>query len=274
MAQPETKLGRYTLHELINSGGMSEIWLATDDAGRQFAVRLMLNNSAFAFTERKRFLTGAEVLQKLPPHPCVIGYVEHGKMDGEQVLVLEYVEGANLKLLMAAGDAVLGENIAEILLHLVEALEHLHDHGVMHLDFKPENVVMTRNGSLRLVDFDLAQPVPNPPRKLDKNPGTPPYMSPEQLLRQPVDHRADQWAFGVTAYELLTFRKPFPGDTADAVLARQLDRSEFIPPRELNADLPPALERILLRCLEQDMNRRYPITSVLLHELRQALYVA
>ena len=266
-------MGRYTLHERINAGGMSEIWLATDDGGQSVAVRLMLNNSLLAFTERKRFLTGAEVLQQLPPHPCVIGYVEHGKLDGELALVMEYVEGENLKLRMAANDPVLSENIAQVLIDLAEALEHLHDHGFMHLDFKPENVVMTRNGSIRLVDFDLAQPIPNPPRKLDRNPGTPQYMAPEQLLRQPVDHRADLWAFGVTAYELLTFRKPFPGDTADLVLKRQLDRSEFSTPRMLNGDIPADLERIILRCLEKDMERRYPVTSVLVHELRQALYV-
>ena len=266
-------MGRYTLHERINAGGMSEIWLATNEVGQSVAVRLMLNNSLLAFTERKRFLTGAEVLEHLPPHPCVIGYVEHGKIDGELVLVMEYVEGENLKLRMGANDPVLAENIAQVLIDLAEALEHLHDHGFMHLDFKPENVVMTRNGSIRLVDFDLAQPIPNPPRKLDRNPGTPQYMAPEQLLRQPVDHRADLWAFGVTAYELLTFRKPFPGDTADLVLKRQLDRSEFSTPRSLNGDIPAGLERIILRCLEKDMERRYPVTSVLVHELRQALYV-
>jgi serine/threonine-protein kinase len=273
MAEVGSKLGRYTLHERINAGGMSEIWLATNEVGQSVAVRLMLNNSLLAFTERKRFLTGAEVLEHLPPHPCVIGYVEHGKIDGELVLVMEYVEGENLKLRMGANDPVLAENIAQVLIDLAEALEHLHDHGFMHLDFKPENVVMTRNGSIRLVDFDLAQPIPNPPRKLDRNPGTPQYMAPEQLLRQPVDHRADLWAFGVTAYELLTFRKPFPGDTADLVLKRQLDRSEFSTPRSLNGDIPADLERIILRCLEKDMERRYPVTSVLVHELRQALYV-
>jgi serine/threonine-protein kinase len=98
-------------------------------------------------------------------------------------------------------------------------------------------------------------------------------MAPEQLLRQPVDHRADLWAFGVTAYELLTYRKPFPGDTPDLVLRRQLDRSEFAAPRQVNAEIPVELERIILRCLEKDMERRYPVTSVLVHEIRQALYV-
>lgn len=273
MVEAGTRLGPYTLHERINAGGVSEIWLATDESGASFAVRLMLDNRLLNFTERKRFLAGAEVLQSLPPHPAIIGYVEHGKIGGELALVMEYVEGENLKLRMAANDPVLAEHAAQALIDLAEALEHLHDHGFMHLDFKPENVVMTRNGSVRLIDFDLAQPIPNPPRKLDKNPGTPHYMAPEQLLRQPVDQRADIWAYGVTAYELLTFRKPFPGETPDAILRRQIDRSEFAPPTFVNPAIPPPLEKIILRCLERDPERRYPVTAVLAHEVRQALYV-
>jgi eukaryotic-like serine/threonine-protein kinase len=272
MAAPGDKLGQYTLHELINSGGQSEIWLATNEANQTFAVRLMLNDSLFAFGDRKRFITGSETLQACQDQNLIIGYVEHGKIGGQQMLVMEYVEGSNLKLLMNAGDPVLTENIAQVLIDFATALEVVHDRGFMHLDVKPENVLLTRNGSLRLIDFDLAQPIPNPPRKQDRLSGTPAYMAPEQLLKQPVDHRADIWAYGVSAYELLTFRKPFPGENADEVLRRQVDRSEFIRPREINSDIPADLERIVLKCLEKDMEKRYPITSVLVHELKQALY--
>jgi serine/threonine-protein kinase len=272
MASVGDKLGPYTLHEQINAGGQSEIWLATDEENRSFAVRLMLHDSMFAFGDRRRFTTGCETLKACQDEHYIIGYVEHGRIGGQLALVMEYVEGENLKLLMNAGDPVLTENIAEVLIEFASALEVVHDRGFMHLDVKPENVLLSRNGSLRLIDFDLAQPIPNPPRKLDRLSGTPAYMAPEQLLKQPVDHRADLWAYGVSAYELLTFRKPFPGENADEVLRRQIDRSEFIRPREINGDIPADLERIVLRCLEKDMDRRYPITSVLVHELKQALY--
>jgi serine/threonine protein kinase len=273
MSKAGEKLGPYTLHELINSGGLSEIWLATDESGKQFAVRLLLNDSMFAFAEKGRFATGSDVLKACQDNQFIIGYVEHGKIGGQRALVMEYVEGENLKLLMNAGDPVLTDNIAQVLIDFATAIEVVHDRGFMHLDVKPENVLLTRNGSLRLIDFDLAQPIPNPPRKLDKISGTPAYMAPEQLLKQPVDHRADIWAFGVSAYELLTFRKPFPGENADEVLRRQLDRTDFVRPREINEDIPAELERIVLRCLEKDPDKRYPITSVLVHDLKQALYV-
>ncbi|HRI14236.1 MAG TPA: serine/threonine-protein kinase [Verrucomicrobiota bacterium] len=268
------RLGQYTLHELINSGGQSDIWLATDDANRSFAVRLLRNDSIFALGERKRFMAGCETLRACQDQKLIIGYVEHGKIGGQLALVMEYVEGENLKLLMNSGDPVLTDNIAQVLIDFATALEVVHDRGFMHLDVKPENVLLTRNGSLRLIDFDLAQPIPNPPRKLDRLSGTPAYMAPEQLQKLPVDQRADVFAYGVSAYELLTFRKPFPGENADEVLRRQLDRSEFVRPRELNSDIPAELEKIVNRCLEKDMEKRYPVTSVLVHDLRQALYVA
>ena len=111
-------------------------------------------------------------------------------------------------------------------------------------------------------------------RELADRLGTPAYMAPEQLLRKPFDHRADVFAFGVSAYELLTGRKPFGGDSPDEILRRQLDRSiDFVPPRELNADIPAGLERAILKCLERDMEKRYPVVSVLVHDLQTALYV-
>src|SRR5262249_40503378 len=149
-----------------------------------------------------------------------------------------------------------------------------HDSGFMHLDFKPENVLVTHSAGVRLVDFDLAQPKPDKPQKMSDNPGTPAYMSPEQLLRQPIDHRVDIFAYGVTAYELLTGRKPFPGESPDEILRKQLDRkADFFPPRELNSDIPAALEKSILRCLEREPEKRYPIMSVLVHELQTTLYV-
>src|SRR5439155_13982459 len=129
-----------------------------------------------------RFVRGAEILSKIHDHEGMIGYVEHGKIEGQLYLLMEYIEASNLKELYARHDPVLLEHVAQILIDMAAALEHMHENGFMHLDFKPENVLITRNGSVRLVDFDLAQQIPEKPKKASgKNPGTPAYMAPEQL---------------------------------------------------------------------------------------------
>ena len=106
-----------------------------------------------------------------------------------------------------------------------------------------------------------------------KNPGTPAYMAPEQLLGEPISHRVDIFSFGVAAYELLTNQKPFPGDTPGEILKKQVDRSDFVPPRQHNADLPANLEKVILKCLEKEPERRYPFIGVMARELKAVLYV-
>ena len=266
--------GRFYLQELINSGGMADIWLATDSKQKPFALRRMHERLRYNFSARRRFLRGCEVLAKLADHEGIIGYVEHGKADGQLYCLMEYVEASNLKELYAEHDPVLLENVAQILIDMAVGLEHVHESGYMHLDYKPENILVTRNGSVRLVDFDLAQPIPEKPRKATgKNPGTPAYMAPEQLLGEPIGHRVDIFSYGVSAYELLTNHKPFPGDTPGEILRKQLNRSDFVPPRAHNADIPAGMEKVILRCLERDPERRYPFTGMMVREIQGALYV-
>jgi eukaryotic-like serine/threonine-protein kinase len=267
------RFGRFYLQELINSGGMADIWVASDSNGKHYALRLMHKRYRFNLFARRRFLRGCAILASLADHEQIINYIEHGKFKGQPYLLMEYVEASNLKELHAKGDPVLAENVAQILIDMATALEHVHENGYMHLDFKPENVLVTRNAGVRLIDFDLAQPIPEKPRKLKKNPGTPAYMAPEQLLHQPITHRVDVFAFGVSAYELLTGQKPFPGDTPAEILGRQLDRSGFVTPRSHNPDVPLAAEKEILRCLEGDAEKRYPFMSLMARELRTALYV-
>ena len=200
--------------------------------------------------------------------------LEHGRAEGTLYLLMEYIEASNLKELYARQDPLLQEHVAQILLDMAASLEHLHESGYMHLDFKPENVLITRNGHVRLIDFDIAQPLPEKPKKMSRNPGTPAYMAPEQLQHQPIDGRVDVFAYGVSAYELLTYQKPFPGDSPGEILARQLNRSEFIPPRQHNPDIPVAMEKVILKCLEREPDKRYPFMGMMSRELQAALYVS
>ena len=253
---------------------MADIWLATDADHKPYALRLMHQRLRFDFGARRRFVRGCEILAKIRDQDGIIGYYEHGKINGQLYLLMEYIEAENLKDLYARHDPVLLENVAQILIDMGQALEHMHENGFMHLDFKPENVLVSPNAKVRLVDFDLAQPIPEQPKKLSKkNPGTPAYMAPEQLQGLPLSHRVDIFSYGVSAYELLTNQKPFPGETPGEILRRQLDRTEFVSPRELNPDMPLALEKVIIRCLELEPERRYPFIGVMVRELQAALYV-
>ena len=267
--------GKFYLQELINSGGMADIWLATDANSKPFALRRLHERLRFNFAARRRFVRGAEILAKIHDHDRIIGYVEHGKIGGLLYLLMEYVEAANLKELYARHDEVLLENVAQILIDMAEALEHMSTKTVTcTLISSRKTFIVTRNASVRLVDFDLAQPIPEKPKKASKkNPGTPAYMAPEQLLGEPITHRVDIFSYGVAAYELLTNQKPFPGETPAEILKKQLDRSDFVPPGEYNADLPASLEKVILRCLEREPERRYPFIGMMTRELKAALYV-
>jgi len=273
VANQERFAGKYYPQELINSGGMAEIWLVTDARGKAFALRKLKKELRFNLLARRRFLRGCEVLSKLNESEYIVGYIEHGKADGVLYMVMDYVEASNLKELFARQDPLLVENVAQIIIDMATGLEHVHESGFMHLDFKPENVLVTRNGGVRLIDFDLAQPIPEKPLKFSKNPGTPGYMAPEQLKREPIDPRADIFAFGVSAYELVTNHKPFPGETPAEILAAQLDSSSPVSVREHNPDIPIALEKVILKCLQREPDRRYPFMSVLVRDLQNALYV-
>lgn len=266
--------GPYSLHELINRGGTAEIWTATDQEGNTYALRRLLGNGTVDKTARKQFLHGCKVLEKIHGHQYIIGFHRHGKLDGVDYTLLERVIGWNLKHLIMRNDPVLGEFVGNILIDSAIALEHMHEKGFIHLDLKPENILVTQAGDIRLVDFDLAQPLPKKPTRMPSNAGTPAYMAPEHIRHEPLDQRADIFSFGVMAYEVLTFRKPFIGETPEAVLRKQLDQKHPItPPREINEDIPIAVERILLKCLERDPEKRFPNAHVLVAQLQQALYV-
>jgi len=267
------KFGRFYLQELLNNGGMAEIWLVTDGRGKPFALRRLRGNLRFNLLARRRFLRGCEVLSRLNQSEYVVGYVEHGKMEGTLYMLMDYVEAENLKMLFARHDPVLTENVAQILIDMALGLADVHESGYMHLDFKPENVLVSRNGGVRLIDFDIAQPIPEKPKKLSKNPGTPAYMAPEQLQRKPIDPRVDIFAYGVAAYELLTNQKPFPGESPGEILARQLDPAGPIPPRTHNPEIPAVLEKVVMKCLAREPDRRYPFMSVLVRDLQNALYL-
>ena len=266
--------GEYDLQEVVNSGGMADIWLATDPDHHTVAVRRLHPELRKDSKAKKRFLGGCEILEKVCDHPYIVQYLGHGKIKGDLFLAMEYCEFPNLKILISRSDPVLEQFVGNILIDVAEALEHVHNNGYLHYDFKPENILVSRNGNVRLCDFDLSRPIPETPTKMPDNPGTPVYMAPEQLRGREIDQRTDIFSFGVTMYETLTGQKPFNGSTSKEVLMQQKERSQFFAkPRDLNPSIPADVERIILKCIEFEMNNRFPHISYLVAELRKALYV-
>jgi serine/threonine-protein kinase len=262
------KCGRFSLHKKLNSGGLADIWLVTDEENRPFALRRLRAEHRFNFSARRRFAHGSKVLSQLTESAYIIGYVEHG----HGYLVMDYVAGENLKVLFLRRDPFVMERMAQILIEMATGLSHVHESGFMHLDFKPENILVARTGGVRLVDFDMAQRIPDKPVRFVQNPGTPGYMAPEQLRHEPLDARTDIFAFGVSAYELLTNHKPFPGGTPAEILAAQQNPAGPVPLTEHNSDVPPLLEKVVMKCIARDPDRRYPVSGLLVRDLQSALY--
>jgi len=232
-------------------------------------------------TEAETIAAALQVMRTGIPRTMDFSLTEqHGHVCGGNVTVyLEPVTAAPPVLIVGAGHV--GRAVARAaeqagffvtLIDTAIALEHVHDSGFMHLDFKPENVLVTRNGNIRLVDFDLAHLRPSKPKRMWRNPGTPPYMAPEVIRREPMDHRADIFSFGVVAYEMLTYRKPFPGESAEEVLRAQMEHNLALPSQH-NPDIHLELEKIIMRCLEFDSEKRYPDMSMVVHALEAVLYV-
>lgn len=258
----------YTVLEHLSVGGMANIYLVADGRGQRFVLRLMLGEYRFAWTNNRRFSRGIEVNRALD-HPNIVKLYDHGKFRGLRYSILEYVDGPNLKEAMLRNDPHLRTHRLKILVGMAAGLSHMHERGFLHLDFKPENVVLTPAYDPKLIDFDLAIPRPDQPKKVSRLSGTPLYLAPEQILQQPVDERADIFAYGITAYELLTGKKPITGNTLDEVIRKYMEFDQHLrSPRVHVPDLPPKLERVVLKCLEKDLSRRYPSMSLVVRDLQ------
>ena len=267
------KFGKYRLHECAAQGGITEIWLATDEFENVVAVRRLRQSGLRSTSAPKLFKAGLKVHRKLTPHPNVIRFINHGKEQGVPYMVLEFIQGSDLKLLLSRNQDHI-ENVADLLIQMADGLNHLHDKGWIHLDYKPENIMVSLNAHVSLLDFDTCQPMPGKPKKFPKITGTPVYMPPEQLQGQPIDHRADIYAWGATAYELLTHRKPFPGRNPEDAMRNQLNKNFFVKPvHQLNPGVPVALSQLIHKCIAYDPDARYPNVTVMNAVLHRVLGV-
>ena len=268
---PGTKLGPFEVVAPLGMGGMGEVYRGRDlKLNREIAIKVLPDLVACDPDRLARFRREAQLLAALN-HPN-IAHV-HGLEDsgGVPALIMELVEGPTLAEKISDAAAASGgrgmplEQALPIARQLAEALEAAHESGIVHRDLKPENIKVTSSGTVKVLDFGLAKTV----RDSSKGPdalqaptvtiegvvvGTVAYMSPEQARGLPVDKRTDVWAFGCVLYEMLSGRKPFPGQTQSDVMASVLQRSPEWD--ALPAGLPGSVLRLLHRCLEKDPKLR------------------
>lgn len=267
------RFGNYLLHECIAQGGITEIWLATDEFENVVVVRKLRSSGLTSSNAPKLFKAGLKVHRKLSPHPNIIRFINHGKADGTPFMVLQYIQGADLKAVLSRGlDLV--ENVADVLIQMADGLTHMHDRDWIHLDYKPENIMVSLNGHVSLLDFDTAQTLPRKPKKYPKISGTPTYMPPEQLKGKAMDHRADIYSWGATAYELLTKLRPFGGRTPEESRRNKLDEKYlFKPAHHHNPQVPVGLSQLIHRCLAYHPRDRFPNMTIMNAQLHTLLGV-
>ena len=246
--------GRYRIDAELGRGAMGVVYRARDtELNRDVAVKV-LPGEALGGEARARLLREARAAALLN-HRNIVGVYDVGEEAGAPFVVMELVEGTNLR---SAGTLSLAE-VVSIARQLCEALEHAHAHGVVHRDLKPENVLLERGGDgpvAKLADLGVATTGHARLTEEGAIVGTAAYLAPEQALGRPVDGRSDLYALGVVLYELVAGRLPFSGDDALVVISQHL-HAPVTPPRAFRADLPPALEAMILRLLAKDPAQRF-----------------
>ena len=261
------EIGRYHVLGALGAGGMGEVYLAEDrELGRRVAIKLLGGWLRQDEERAKRFTQEARTLAALN-HPNIVTVYSVEHVGGTDFLTMELVEGPSLGERIAAGPMPLAEAIG-IARQMAEALGTAHARGIVHRDLKPANVKITTDGKVKVLDFGLAKSaapvgagdasqqatVASGPTIAGTVLGTPSYMSPEQARGEPVDARADVWAFGCVLYEMLAGQQAFPGRTATDVLAAVIKDEpgwDALPP-----STPPIVRDLVHRCLEKDAGRR------------------
>jgi serine/threonine-protein kinase len=260
--------------EQLSSGPLSDVYHAVQEPlGRHVAIKAlrpaMMPGSAFAAP----LVREAKLLSSLH-HPNILELYDFVRTEDAMWLVLEYVDGVTLAELVAKAERLAPESALSVALSLANALEHAHARGVVHRDVKPANVLVSRRGEVKLVDFGIAydERLPSSPEPLDGGStfGTPAYMSPEQILGEPVDGRTDIFSLGIVLFQLLAGVRPF--DAPDSKTVAQRIRQEPTPSlRGRVPNLPRAIERIVVRCLEKTPGDRYGSAGELAQALDHAL---
>ncbi|MGD9782352.1 MAG: serine/threonine protein kinase [Kiritimatiellia bacterium] len=263
----------YSITRSMTGGGMTKLYVAIDSQQTRFVIRVLDAVMAKDRRAKKRFFHGGEVIARLnapKPHPNIVPFVKQG-YEGKgktPYMVLEYVESRTLRDLILYREPLLTENVMIFIRQLANVIQYVHARGFLHLDVKPENILIRPDGRLVLIDFDLALPRKRFFKKLATVSGTTAYVPPETLIHRTADDRADIYAFGICCYEMLTFHKPYEGEKIDQVRAAQIDpKTPPVPIRQHNSAIPAALANLVMKCIAKNPDDRYPDMVLVLRDL-------
>jgi len=274
------KLGRYEVLNELGKGAMGVVYLAKDPViGRMVAIKTIRASSvgdddSESREFRERFVREAQTAGILS-HPNIVTIHDIGE-DPDTLtsfIAMEYIEGKNLKMLLAEKAAFSYDQIADIIAQVAEAIDYAHRKGIIHRDIKPANIIITTDEKVKITDFGIAKVASSNLTTTGQFLGTPNYMSPEQVSGAPVDGRSDIFSLGVVLYELLTGRKPFHGDNLTAI-SYKIVHEDFTPPAELSSNVPPEFNPIVARAMAKDPWNRYQRGkdfALALHQLRAHL---
>jgi hypothetical protein len=250
--------GRYLLQEKIASGGMASVWRARDEVlARTVAVKVLHDHLAADPDFRERFRREAVSAAKLS-HPFIVGIFDSG-VDGDRVfLVMEFVDGATLRDVIIDDGALPSPRAATVGEKVARALDYAHRRGLVHRDVKPANILMGKDGTVKVADFGIAKADQiDDLTKTGMVLGTAAYVAPEQIMAQPTDGKADQYSLGCVLYEILTGRQPFKAETAVATAAQRLE-SKAPSVRTLRPEVPQGLEQVVNRSMALRPEDRFP----------------
>ena len=254
------RIGRYEIEETLGRGAMGIVYLARDPLiDRRVALKTLRVDLDAEHAEefRERFVREARAAGRLN-HPGIVTVHDVGEEpeSGLMYIAMEYIQGRDLKELLASDHQFRPSEVARIIADIAVALDYAHSLGVVHRDIKPANIILANDGSAKITDFGIARLETSNLTVDGQFIGTPNFMSPEQITGKKVDGRSDIFSLGVVLFTLLTGQRPFAGETMHEVTLRIVQEPSPIP-SNLGEDIPAALNPIVLKCLEKNPERRF-----------------
>lgn len=261
--------GRYELLELIGVGGMADIYQARDiEEDRIVAVKILKTEFAGSDEFLRRFRNESKAIALLS-HPNIVKIYDVGFTEKVQFIVMEYVDGITLTDYIEQQSVLKWRDSVHFTVQILKALQHAHDRGIVHRDVKSQNVMLLRDGTIKVMDFGIARfNRENNKTMSEKTIGSVHYISPEQARGDITDERSDIYSVGVALYEMVTGKKPFDGDTPVSIALMHM-QSTPKKPTELNSTIPEGLEQIILRAMQKEPGQRYQTAGEMIKDLEE-----